>query len=140
MAKQFKVGDKVQIKKSSQYYGDGDSSNPININGRVTCNSGSSDHNISVDWDNGSSNVYNEHDLKVIKELNIDTSLIDEIYYKDAGDDVLEVDTEISQEVFFRLGQGEGSEFESQEVTVMLTRKQVKKLRKQLKAWLDKNA
>lgn len=138
MTSKFQEGVKVQIKKSSTYHKAGDSSNPIGIKGKVTRNDGTSDHNVYVKWDNGSTNVYNERDLKIIVE--IDTSMIAEIFYKDEGDDVLEVDTESTQEVFFRVGQGEGEDFEVQEATIMLNRKQVKKLRKQLKAWLDKNA
>jgi hypothetical protein len=137
MASKFQEGVVVQIKKSSTYHKPDDSSNPIGIKGKVTRNDGTSDHNVYVSWDNGSSNVYNEHDLKIITE--VDENLLKEMYYKDECDDVLEVDTECSGQVYVRTGEGDNSDdFVNEGKTVMLNRKQVKKIRKQLKAWLDK--
>lgn len=141
MASKFQEGVEVMIKKSSQYHLTGDETNPIGIKGKITRNDGSRDHNVYVKWDNGRTNVYNEHDLKIIKAPKvIDTALLAELFYKDGMNDVLEVDTECKGEVYFRTGEGEGEEFESEGPVVMLNRKQVKAVVKQLKAWLDNNA
>jgi len=137
MAKQFKVGDKVQIKKSSQYYKEDSPHNPQKMNGEVIEVNGGGDHNIRVKWDNGNTNIYNVSDLKI--STGASENLLQEIYYKDECSDVLEVDTECSGQVYIRTGEGDNSEdFVNEGKTVMLNRKQVKKVRKQLKAWLDK--
>ena len=73
----FKVGDRVKIAKSSQYYKLNTDSNPRNVVGTITY---FSPYSITVDWDNKKSNGYMPYDLvledsmtlnEILKELNI---------------------------------------------------------------------
>ncbi len=61
----FKVGDKVMISDDSIWYGVENTYNPIDIDGVITkiinCDLG-----IHVDWSNGESNSYNDHDLVLV--------------------------------------------------------------------------
>lgn len=140
MAKQLKVDDKVKIKKSSQYYREQDSSNPIGVTGTVTRNDRTSDHNIFVTWDNGHTNVYNVSDLKLAdKPAKVKENLLTEILYTDVCDDVLEVDTSMRGQVYIGAGQLDSDGDFDSEKTIELKVEDVKKLRKQLKAWLDKH-
>jgi len=139
MAKQLKVGDSVKIKKSSQYYGSSDSYNPAGLVGEVQSHDGSSDHPIRVKWSNGNANVYNSNDLKLATPKSPKENLLAEILYTDACDDVLEVDTSMRGHVYIGAGELDSDgDFDSSQ-TIELTVEDVKKLRKQLKAWLDKN-
>jgi len=72
MNKAFKVGDKVMIDVSSEYYSDElDSSNPKDVEGIITEIEGEGyvgGLNIIVKWDNGKINGYNVVDLKLAKQ------------------------------------------------------------------------
>jgi len=72
MNKAFKVGDKVMIDSSSEYYSDElDSSNPKDVEGIITEIEGEGyvgGLNIIVNWDNGKINGYNAVDLKLAKK------------------------------------------------------------------------
>lgn len=124
MTVEFKVGDKVKIEKSSEYYSDDWCLNPSDevgtvIEVRIARITG---YTIRVQWKAGV-NVYRPEDLKMDKAK----LLIEE--YEDSYKDVVILDTKSSVEyVYARTSDGED---------VQLTEKQVKKIRKQLKAWLD---
>ncbi len=71
--KEFKLGDTVRINKDSQYYREGDSTNPIELTGKVTQLTGL---HIAVLWENNKSNGYVATDLdhfmdnqKIIQQL-----------------------------------------------------------------------
>jgi hypothetical protein len=72
MNKAFKVGDKVMIDSSSEYYSDElDSSNPKDVEGTITEIEGEGyvgGLGIIVKWDNGKINGYNKVDLKLAKK------------------------------------------------------------------------
>jgi hypothetical protein len=72
MNKTFKVGDKVMIDSSSEYYSDElDLSNPKDVEGTITEIEGedwSGGLGIIVKWDNGRTNGYNKVDLKLAKK------------------------------------------------------------------------
>ena len=72
MNKAFKVGDKVMIDSSSEYYSDEfGSSNPTDVEGTITEIEGENwagGLGIIVKWDNGEINSYNERDLKLAKK------------------------------------------------------------------------
>lgn len=140
MAKQFKVGDKVMLKKSSQYYGADTSYNPRKVEGEVTRDdlTGEGNHPIHVKWANGNQNVYNSVDLKSsLKEPK--ENLLAEIRYTDICSDTLEVDTSMRAQVYIGAGELDSDGDFDSEKTVELNVEDVKKLRKQLKAWLDKH-
>ena len=59
----FKVGDKVQIRKDSNYYMNGFDSNPKDTNGDVCDVYGDALMGIKVMWPAGLTNAYSEHDL-----------------------------------------------------------------------------
>lgn len=138
MAKQLNVGDKVKIKKSSQYYGSDDSYNPQKVVGTVLSNDGTDDHPIRVQWP-VDANVYNISDLKLAKTKAPKEDLLTEVLYTDECDDVLEVDTSMRGQVYIGAGQLDSDGDFDSEKTIELHVEDVKKLRKQLKAWLDKN-
>jgi len=64
---EIKVGDRVRISKDSEYYKDGQASNPKNVTGTVTSIS-SGMLKIHVKWDNLRSNSYNVKDLYLYSE------------------------------------------------------------------------
>ena len=67
----FKVGDKVMIDESSEYYGDDCSANPkdtIGIISEILFDDVESGLGIIVDWSTGQVNSYNECDLKLAKQ------------------------------------------------------------------------
>src|SRR5947207_10351084 len=104
MAKQFKVGDRVLMNKAGvKQVGNQSNSTAGTIEDAAAAGW------FWVEWDGGNGNNYKTEHLKKVK---VEVDLIDEIYYKDEGDDVLEVDTESTQEVFFRIGEGEDDNFE----------------------------
>lgn len=139
MAKQFKVGDKVKIRKSSEYYSYGTSSNPADVEGTVNSVSAGAGHPIRVQWPGSQSNVYRLKDLKLSKVKEPKEKLLKEVTYTDLCDDTLEVDTSMSGQVYIAAGNIEGGAFGTDGPYVELEVSDVKKLRKQLKAWLDKN-
>jgi len=59
----FKVGDRVQIVKGTRHYG-ADDANPADVEGVVTSDDESDEHNLYVDWDNGTNNSYEDSDLE----------------------------------------------------------------------------
>lgn len=66
---ELKVGDRVKIKPSSQYYRIGDIANPINIEGTIDEHYRNSRIlPISVKWDNNHINSYSNKDLELIIE------------------------------------------------------------------------
>jgi hypothetical protein len=79
----FKIGDRVKISKSSEYYDEGDnsSSNP-NVEGTI-CedNRGGSEFKIGVDWDNNTYNHYPESDLELVncKQTNMNQIMKDAV-------------------------------------------------------------
>lgn len=66
----LQTGDRVRIARSSQYYGTSlDSSNPSDIAGTVIEErSLGSSLSVIVEWDNGTRNVYNVHDLELFED------------------------------------------------------------------------
>ena len=66
---EFKVGDRVKIATTSEFYQDGGSrGNPINTKGTICEIDNRWDLCIKVNWDNGSQNSYNSEDLKLAKQ------------------------------------------------------------------------
>ena len=63
---EFKVGDRVKIKPSSEYYGTA-TANPAHIDGVIT-KIEDEYLGIFVDWDNETSNSYNDYDLVLAKQ------------------------------------------------------------------------
>lgn len=73
---QFKVGDRVRIKESSQYYKDGDVYNPINVVGTIYGVDLEIDSWIRVEWGVNRKNSYLPEDLELVeagKETAIET-------------------------------------------------------------------
>lgn len=61
----FKVGDRVRIRKDSEYYLD-DHSNPKDTTGTVTgYTTTNGSWTTEVDWDNNTKNSYRDHDLEL---------------------------------------------------------------------------
>ena len=138
MAKKLKVGDMVTLKKSSQYYGSDSAYNPSDIKGEVISHDGSheGDHPLRVRWSNGNTNVYNSVDLKrADKEPK--ENLLAEVHYTDVCDDTLEVDTSMRAQVSIGAGGLDSDGDFDSEKTIELNVEDVKKIRKQLKVWLD---
>jgi hypothetical protein len=65
---EFKVGDKVMIDESSEYYGDDCDANPKDTIGVISDINDNDFLNIIVDWPTGQENSYNKHDLKLAKQ------------------------------------------------------------------------
>lgn len=133
MAKQFKVGDKVKIRKSSQFYGKHRTMNPADVEGIITETSRSISFPIRVQWPGEKIfNGYRVDDLKLVKVKAPKAG--EEKHYEDSEGDNLEVDTVSSKEyVYFTTS--EGSTGDGQ--IVRLRAEDVKKIRKQLGHWLD---
>jgi len=75
----YKVGDRVRIKNTSSYYVDNDIDNPKNINGIIT-EYDDSGLPVSVKWDNGGYNGYNESDLVLIdSKINSNITIVEEV-------------------------------------------------------------
>jgi hypothetical protein len=73
----YKVGDRVRIKNTSSYYVDNDRDNPKNINGIIT-EYDTSGLPVSVKWDNGGYNGYNESDLELIdSKINSNITIVE---------------------------------------------------------------
>lgn len=71
----YEVGQKVVIRKSSVFYGDGDDSNPNNTTGIVFhC---LEDGWFEVYWSNGKFNHYEDDDLKVLGDTGMSESEIE---------------------------------------------------------------
>lgn len=135
MAK-LKVGDTVKIKRSSQYFVEGSYSNPVRTKGTIISDDGSSDHNIRVQWNNGHTNCYNKRDLKLVTAKE---GKLEEKTYTDNCDDMLEVDTASGSDYVYFTTAAEGDETFDEGTIVRMSPEQVKKIRKQLKVWLDKH-
>jgi hypothetical protein len=81
----FQVGDKVRIKKSSQYYIDGDDSNPKDTQGiieEIYSSSIRAINPINVKWDNGVINAYEKDDLELVSNANRSFELGDVVKIK----------------------------------------------------------
>ena len=66
---EIKVGDRVRISKDSEYYRDGQESNPKDVTGTVS-EEEEDEYCYRVDWDNGESNTYRINDLYLYSEKN----------------------------------------------------------------------
>ena len=75
---EFKVGDRVRIKKESSYYGR-DENNPANEVGVVTKTSQYYHYHIRVIWDNKCTNTYRESDLELVQEKEMTYKLESEL-------------------------------------------------------------
>jgi hypothetical protein len=67
---EFRIGDRVKIATTSDFYRKDDDSNPLNIKG-IICEIKDKDVinlNINVKWDNGKVNAYNSVDLELAKQ------------------------------------------------------------------------
>lgn len=87
--KKFKVGDRVRIAESSEYYGGNKTStNPTGVVGTVTSYTPSSEdisclsYTTNVDWDNGTSNAYRGYDLELVAAapLTVDKEFVMQAY------------------------------------------------------------
>lgn len=83
----FKVGDRVRIAESSEYYGGNKTStNPTGVTGTVTSYDGISSHTddftTNVDWDNDTSNAYRSYDLELVAAapLTVDKEFVMQAY------------------------------------------------------------
>ena len=65
---EFKVGDKVKIRKDSEYYCDDDDTNPKDTEGVVKSLHLSYDHPVRVNWSNGDYNYYRNVDLELVEK------------------------------------------------------------------------
>lgn len=65
----FKVGDRVKILPTSEWYGDGEA-NPPNVEGTINTidNTDQTSLPIYVHWDDGTGNSYADIDLELIKQ------------------------------------------------------------------------
>lgn len=132
MAKQVNVGDRVELNKAGlRQFG-----NQSNGSVGLVTEPADGEGWYWVKWEAGNGNNYKAEHLKLAGK--VEENLLAEIIYKDSCGDFIEVDTEMAGDVYFRSGKMTGAvpEFDR---TVILSPKQVKKVRKQLKAWLDKH-
>lgn len=67
----FKIGDRVLIRKDSEYYGKDKDHNPANVVGVVSYIFDDDDHPYWVDWSEEYANSYREYDLELEAELGI---------------------------------------------------------------------
>ena len=69
MFEKYEVGTVVKIAKSSEYYREGDSSNPKDIVGTITENNlgGDDNHLYWVHWSNEKGNDYKHEDLELVE-------------------------------------------------------------------------
>jgi hypothetical protein len=73
----FKVGDKVRITKSSEWYDaneDGNSPNPPNVDGEICRIDNYDNLGIYVEWDNGVGNSYSDYDLVLVEQESHDNN------------------------------------------------------------------
>ena len=68
MNNKFKVGDKVMINESSEYYGIS-KNNPKDVEGVITSINEDEDLSHYVAWSNGGTNSYNASDLIMVEEV-----------------------------------------------------------------------
>jgi hypothetical protein len=70
--KLYKLGDKVRIKKDTEYYKAGDSFNPIDMDGTVSISDddATAGYFYRVKWANGHSNSYRDEDLQLVSKFN----------------------------------------------------------------------
>lgn len=133
----LKVGDIVELRPDSSWASSGSTpSNPLGIQGTVTSVSThfSDALGIRVDWANGMVNSYRFTDLTLISSPKDKEAAQGKLKYKKYADDhgdSFKVDCKYStQHVSFEPNQGE---------IVVINALAVKRLRKQLKNWLDAN-
>ncbi|WPJ20625.1 hypothetical protein vBPFY1MI_142 [Pseudomonas phage vB_PF_Y1-MI] len=139
----FKIGDKVMLKETSGWVTvrsmNPCSANPINMIGEVIDPNRHHELDVEVRWSNGMVNQYNQRDL-LLQEDQPPTKKEPKLSYKkykDAYEDYFKVDTKYSSDFVsfepMRDENGEGSQ------DVIISAEGVKRLRKQLKNWLDAN-
>lgn len=134
MAKNVKIGDRVKL-KAAGITRFGNQSN--GATGTVTGEK-DSDGWHWVKWDGGSGNNYKPEHLKRVEKTPKE-NLLSEVHYTDVCSDTLEVDTSMRAQVYIGAGELDSDGDFDSEKTVELNVADVKKLRKQLKAWLDKH-
>jgi len=71
----FRIGDKVRIRKDSDYYGNG-RSNPKGTVGVIHLDQRDREYSYSVDWLNGYLNSYREYDLELAEEILYETGCL----------------------------------------------------------------
>lgn len=84
----FKIGDRVKITKTSEYWADGDNSNPKDTEGtivRIEKMYSADDIPIKVAWDNGQDNWYGEVDLEYVNQQTTNTKMTTNQLMKDAA-------------------------------------------------------
>lgn len=135
----FKINDRVRLTETgkAKY-----ASQARDSDGTVKADATSAGW-ISVRWDSGHQNCYKAADIELLnppkpqKEKNMEGK---EKVYKDREGDQLEVDTATSDEfIYFTTAESADLSL-SDGQTVRLTREDVKKIRKQLRKWLDRTA
>jgi ribosomal protein S17 len=81
----FKVGDRVKITDTSEYWFDGDSANPKNVEGSIDyINNSDYSLPIGVKWDNNTHNDYDEIDLELVN-IQTNTKMTTNQLMKDAA-------------------------------------------------------
>lgn len=139
----LKVGDKVMLKETSGWVTvrsmNPCSANPINMIGEVLNPNRDHELDVEVRWSNGMVNQYNQRDL-ILQEDQPPTKKEPKLSYKkykDAYEDYFKVDTKCSKIAvsFEPMEQTDGGDSPA----VLLDAEAVKRLRKQLKNWLDAN-
>lgn len=137
----LKVGDKVMLKETSVWATANshrpDSGNPLNMVGKVRDPNRHHELDVEVRWSNGMVNQYNQRDL-ILQEDQPPTKKEQKLSYKkykDTYEDYFKVDTQYSKTSvsFEPMAQTDGGD----SPMVMLDAEAVKRLRKQLKNWLD---
>lgn len=139
----FKIGDKVMLKETSVWATTNSyslsSTNPLNMIGEVINPNRHHELDVEVRWSNGMVNQYNQRDL-LLQEDQPQTKKEPKLSYKkykDACEDYFKVDTKCSKIAvsFEPMEQTDGGDSPA----VLLDAEAVKRLRKQLKNWLDAN-
>lgn len=79
----LKVGDRVKILPTSEYWVDNDNANPKNVEGIIYEIENHDCVPIDVKWDNGTKNNYDEKDLELVKPINTDNKMTKQQLMKD---------------------------------------------------------
>lgn len=140
----MQLGTKVKMSKAGKARWHESSTNPHDLKGVVIPNQRAGSTWIRVEWSNGQKNSYQDGDLKaIVKKEKVDKSaLLAEVLYTDNCGDTMEVDTMMRSGVYVSVGTIVDGSFETGgdgSSCVELEAADVIKLRKQLKAWLDKH-
>lgn len=131
MAKQFKVGDRVKMNKAGvKQFGDQSKGSA-----GVIEQAADGDGWFWVKWEAGNGNNYKTEHLK--REAK--PAKLEEKLYTDDAEDLLEVDTVTSTDkVYFTTAEAEDGTVDAGQIFAADVA-MVKKIRKQLKVWLDKH-